>query len=100
MGIQDIDIRNKCFSYVLAVEECGTITSAADKLFISQPALSRYLRNLETRLGIVLFDRIDNRLYLTAAGKLYVQYAQQIIHLESQAAKELRLLQNDVLRLL
>lgn len=95
MGIQDTDIRNKCFSYVLAVEECGTITSAADKLFISQPALSRYLRNLEARLGIVLFDRIDNRLYLTAAGKLYVQYAQQIIHLESQAAKELRLLQKE-----
>ena len=62
MATQDIDIHNKCFSYVLAVEECGTITSAADRLFISQPALSRYLRNLEARLGIVLFDRIDNRL--------------------------------------
>ena len=95
MATQDIDIHNKCFSYVLAVEECGTITSAADRLFISQPALSRYLRNLEARLGIVLFDRIDNRLYLTAAGKLYVQYAQQITRLEKQVAKELCLLQKE-----
>lgn len=95
MATQDIDIHNKCFSYVLAVAECGTISSAAEKLFISQPALSRYLRNLEARLGTALFDRIDNRLYPTAAGKLYVQYAQQISRMEDQVARELCLLQKE-----
>ena len=36
MVLQDFDIHNKCFSYVLAVAECGTITAAAERLYISQ----------------------------------------------------------------
>lgn len=95
MLLQDFDIHNKCFSYVLAVAECGTITAAAERLYISQPALSRYLKNLEERLDIVLFDRIDNRLFLTTAGQHYVDYARQIFQMETQMARELHQFQNE-----
>ncbi len=95
MGLQQIDIRNKNFTYVLAVAECGTITAAAEKLFISQPALSRYLKNLESRLGITLFDRIDNRLFLTSAGQQYISYAKQINEMEEQMEAALTQLRSE-----
>lgn len=95
MASYEIDVHNKCISYVLAVAECGTITAAADKLYISQPALSRYLKNLETRLDIVLFDRIDNRLFLTAAGQEYVNFAKQIYEMEQRMTKSLVQFQNE-----
>lgn len=95
MALQDFDIHNKCFFYVLAVAECGTITAAAERLYISQPALSRYIKNLEERLDIVLFDRIDNRLFLTTAGQHYVNHARQIFQMETQMAKELRQFRNE-----
>ena len=95
MAQPEIDIHNKCFSYILAIAECGTISAAAEKLYISQPALSRYLKNLEDRIGIKLFDRIDNRLFLTAVGQHYLEYAQQIYDLEDQMIKTMVQLHNE-----
>lgn len=91
----ELDIHNKALSYILAIAECGTITAAADQLFISQPALSRYLRALEDRLNITLFDRIDNRLYLTSVGRQYVDYARRIHDLETEMVQTLTLYQNE-----
>lgn len=43
--------------YVCTLAECGNLTRAADRLYISQPALSIYISNLEKHLGMPLFDR-------------------------------------------
>ena len=45
------------FKYVNMVAQCGSVTKAARKLFISQPALSSYINKLEEELGVKLFDR-------------------------------------------
>ena len=95
MAVPEIDLHNKALSYILAIAECGTITAAAEQLYISQPALSRYLKALEERMDITLFDRIDNRLYLTPVGHRYVEYAQRIHALEQEMARTLTLYQNE-----
>ena len=50
--------------YVCALAENGTITAAAKELFISQPALSIYINNLEKSLGVRLFERVGKHLSL------------------------------------
>jgi len=53
----------------ITVVELGTVSKAATRLRIAQPALSRQLRSLEDELGLVLFDRVGRRLVLTGAGE-------------------------------
>ena len=55
-------------------------TKAADKLHMTQPAVSLALKELEQYYGVSLFDRIGKRLHITEAGKLFLQYA---IHISS-----------------
>ncbi|MEU6127273.1 LysR family transcriptional regulator [Streptomyces sp. NPDC047123] len=55
----------------LAIAEEGTITRAAERLHIGQPALSRTLRQLEGHLGVRLVDRSTHHLELTAAGRTF-----------------------------
>ncbi len=79
----------KEMSYVIAVAEYGNVSKAAEALFISQPSLSRYIKDLEHRLGVQLFQRINNRLILTHAGETYVDTAKKITSLYSQLQKDL-----------
>lgn len=55
--------------YLVAVAEYGTLSRAAEALFLGQSALSRAMRNLERDLGVALFDRSGSRLRLTEAGR-------------------------------
>jgi len=68
--------------YVCTLAETGNLTQAAKLLFISQPALSLYISNLENTLGIRLFDRIGKQFVLTMAGELYVEKARQMLRLK------------------
>ena len=65
--------------YVCALAENGTITAAAKELFISQPALSIYINNLEKSLGVRLFERVGKQFILTYAGEQYVEKAKLIL---------------------
>jgi DNA-binding transcriptional LysR family regulator len=54
--------------YFVTVAKCLSFTKAAEQLFISQPALSRHIRNMEEELNIQLFVRTSNGIRLTPAG--------------------------------
>jgi DNA-binding transcriptional LysR family regulator len=62
-----MDYRDKVF---LSVAENLSFSKAAEELFISQPAVTNHIKELENRLNATLFDRKGNRIYLTKAGKL------------------------------
>jgi len=57
----------------------GNITKAADVLYLSQPALSKTLKNLETELGCKLFYRVGRKLNITKEGKRLLEYANTVI---------------------
>jgi len=65
----------------VAVCECGSVTGAAEKLYITQPAASLAITELEEFYGIKLFDRISKRLHITESGKQFLQYATHIVSL-------------------
>ncbi|WP_338492071.1 transcriptional regulator CynR [Erwinia aphidicola] len=65
--------------YFLAVAEHGSFTRAASALYVSQPALSQQIKQLEETLGAILFDRSGRTVRLTDAGEVYARYAQQAL---------------------
>ncbi|QBR03702.1 LysR family transcriptional regulator [Paraburkholderia pallida] len=68
-----------------AVVETGSVTAASQRLHISQPALTREIRELEERFGVVLFDRLPRGMQPTEAGRLLADYAAQIFSLARNA---------------
>lgn len=65
--------------YFISTVETGSLTAAAKNLFISQPALSKQLQQLETDLGCPLFRRKTTGLALTEAGKYFYDRANRIV---------------------
>lgn len=82
-----MDIRE--FSYILTIVDCGSISKAAILLYISQPSLSMYIKNLERRLGFPFFEKADGKHVLTSEGALYVDYARQITRLNDDLYQRL-----------
>lgn len=63
----------------------GSMTAAAEKLFLTQPAVSQQIRNLEEELGVGLLDRGARHARPTVQGQLLYDYARKIILLTQQA---------------
>jgi DNA-binding transcriptional LysR family regulator len=63
----------------LAVRETGTVTGAAEKLGLSQPAVSRLVAALEAELGFVIFERRRKRLVLSERGRQFLDEAQSAL---------------------
>ena len=76
-------------NYFIAVAECGSISKAAQKLFITQPNLSRQLQKLEDELGQKLLIRGNKNTELSDAGKLLYKRAKEITELASKTRDEL-----------
>lgn len=65
--------------YLTVIAEEGTMSAAAERLHLSQPALSRSMQRLEATLGLSLFDRGKNRVELNEAGLLAVAHAKAVL---------------------
>ena len=65
--------------YVLEVANSSSIREAATKLFITQPALSSSIRELEEELGILIFERTNKGISLTEDGREFVTYAKKVV---------------------
>ena len=76
--------------YMLTLAEYKNMTRASEALYISQSALSHYLKNVEQELGVTLFDRSTNPLSLTYAGKCYMESARRILMENDRMLRELR----------
>jgi DNA-binding transcriptional LysR family regulator len=72
--------------YFVTVADAGSVSRAASQLRVTQPALSRQIRDLEAELGLPLFDRVGRRLSLTAAGDNLLLRTREIL----RAADSLR----------
>ena len=72
----------------LAIAERQSFTAAADRLYISQSALSQQMKALERELGFALFDRTARRAVLTEAGRSFYQHAVQMQELYFHAMSE------------
>ena len=70
----------KQIEFVLAIAEAGSLSKAAQKLYISQPALSQTLKKLESELGTPLFERAGQSMKPTPAGKILLADGQEIIN--------------------
>jgi LysR family transcriptional regulator for metE and metH len=64
---------------IAAIADTGSITGAARMLHLTQPALSRQLTELETRLGVALFARVNRRLVMSAAGERLLGGARRVL---------------------
>jgi LysR family transcriptional regulator, benzoate and cis,cis-muconate-responsive activator of ben and cat genes len=78
--------------YFVQVAEVGTVSAAAEALHVTQPGLSRQLRQLERQLGTELFDRTGGRLTLSPAGRALLPRAQQVLAEAERLALGARLL--------
>ena len=75
--------------YIYQVYQDGSFTKAAEKLYLTQPALSMAVRQEEKRLGAALFDRSRRPLTLTPAGEAYIRAAERVKYLEADLGREL-----------
>ena len=82
----------------IMVCECNSITLAAKKLFVAQPAISFAIKELEEYYGVKFFDRISKKLYITEKGKELFSYSSQIINLVEEMENKIK--NNDTLGIL
>ncbi len=69
----------------LEIVRLKSFSKAAQTVFRTQPAISAQVRQLEQELNATLFDRLGTRIALTPAGKIFAEYAEQILELRRRA---------------
>ena len=85
-----MDVDTRLLRYFSAVAREGNLTRAADGLFVSQPALTKQIRQLESQLGVRLFTRSRAGMTLTAAGQALADRVPAVLAGWDQALREAR----------
>ena len=77
------------YRYIYETAKCRSISAAARKLFISQPALTKQIARLEAQLGVKLFDRDTGHLRPTPAGEIFLEFSEHYLVLEQEMLEKL-----------
>ncbi len=77
-------IDSSLWNALVTFHQCGTLSAAAEKLYVSQPSLSSAMKRLEKELGVSLFERSKNRLVLNEVGLEAVALAEKHIQAEKE----------------
>ena len=85
-----MDVDTRLLRYFAAVAAEGNLTRAAERLFVSQPALTKQIKQLESQLGVRLFTRSPAGMTLTAAGQALADTAPAVLAGWGQALRETR----------
>lgn len=65
--------------YVVKVAECGSITEASRRLFVSQPSITASIRDLEKEMGVHIFERTNKGVIVSEEGETFLGYARQVL---------------------
>lgn len=65
--------------YVVKVAECGSITEASRRLFVSQPSVTASIRDLENEMGVHIFERTNKGVIVSEEGETFLGYARQVL---------------------
>ena len=80
--------------YFLMVSKVNSFTRAAERLYVSQPAVTSSVRALEDELGIQLFDRSQKQALLTMEGNIFRKHVEQLMNGISNTLEEINALKN------
>lgn len=69
----------KQLQYAITVATFGTLSDAAKELFISQPSLTKSIRELEEETGVTIFDRTNKGVTVSKEGEIFLGYARQVL---------------------
>ena len=75
--------------YFRVIAGMGSLTKAAERLHVTQPAMSAMLKKLEDELGVQLFDRTPNRIYLNETGEIALVHVNNILRNVEQMKSDL-----------
>lgn len=73
-----MELERREYEYIRKIAETGSFIAAAEKLYITQPSLSQFIRRIERHVGAELFDRSHQPVTLTEAGRIYLDIEGQI----------------------
>lgn len=65
--------------YIIMVAKKGSLTEAAKELYISQPSLTKSIKELEKEMGILIFDRTNKGISVSKEGEIFLGYARQVL---------------------
>ena len=79
----------RTFEYLLAMEQEGSVTKAAEACFVSAPALTQKVKKLEEKLDVTIFQKENGVLVPTPMGKIILNTARRILHIEKEMQEDI-----------
>lgn len=76
---RDSELTLQQLKYVVTVAECGTISEAANRLFISQPSLTNAIKEIEEEMQLTIFHRTNKGVIISNEGDEFLAYARQVL---------------------